>query len=156
MCESVNVLALEIYGGILVSITGLGRALRMRWMWWSEVGLGAENMPGMGCGGVECCGVMGCGTNHYSRVGSTHTLCNRCVSVWGCAQNDRALQTPFGRTMYHCRYRNHCRQYSVGGTHKEWRVPRKTWGTYKWKGGGLRKTCFNKRQPRVPQQPSRG
>ena len=81
MCESANVLALEIYGGILVSITGLGRALRMRWMWWSEVGLGAENMPGMGCGGVECCGVMGCGTNHYSRVGSTHTLCNRCVSV---------------------------------------------------------------------------
>ena len=47
-------LALEIYSGTLVLVTGSGTALRMRWMQLSEVGFGAEDMPWIGCGGVGC------------------------------------------------------------------------------------------------------
>ena len=48
MCESATMLALEIYGGTLVLVTGSGSAWRMRWMQWSEVGLEAEDMPWIG------------------------------------------------------------------------------------------------------------
>ena len=44
MCESAPMLALEIYGGALMLVTRSGTALRMRWMRWCEVGLGAEDM----------------------------------------------------------------------------------------------------------------
>ena len=54
MCKYTTMLALEIYSNTLVFVAGSGTALRVRWMQWSEVGLGAEDMPWIGCGGVGC------------------------------------------------------------------------------------------------------